>query len=233
VGESLLASVVFLKLSDFARRSVTEQARLRAQLEAVIAVTTAELAPRGRVVLDATDGAAVVILEDPAGALRLAERALHAAAAGLPLAAGLNHGAVQVRGEDREARVEGDGIAVAAQAAGFAPPAELLASRAFRDALASAAPGREARLGEAGTFTDAGLRAHEFFRIDASAQARRGRRYALLGVLVAAGLVGASVAARVAAVGHDALVQRLEQRYEGAVKAGGTALRGWAKKAGL
>ncbi len=233
MGESLLASVVFLKLADFARRSVTEQARMRAQLEAVIAVTTAELEPAGRVVLDAPDGVAVVVLADPAGALRLAERALHAAAAGLPLAAGLNHGAVQVRDEKGEARVEGDGIAVAAQAANFAPPAELLASRAFRDALASAAPGREARLGVAGTFTDAGLRAHDFFRVDATAQARRARRHAVLGILVAAGLVGASVAARVAAVGHDAFVQRLEQRYEGALRAGGDALRGWARKAGL
>jgi hypothetical protein len=196
-------------------------------------VTTAELDPRGRVVLEAPDGAAVVVLADPAGALRLAERALHAGAAGLPLVAGLNHGAVQARDDKGAALLEGDGIAVAAQAAHFAPPGELLASRAFREALASAAPGREARLGIAGTFTDAGLRSHEFFRIDATAQARRARRHALLGILVAAGLVGASVAARVAAVGHDAFVQRLEQRYEGVVKASGDALRGWAKKAGL
>src|SRR5207245_953268 len=40
-----LASVVFLKIQEFARRPVQEQARLRAQLEAVVAVTTAELAP--------------------------------------------------------------------------------------------------------------------------------------------------------------------------------------------
>ena len=40
---SVHAAVVFLKMQEFARRPVTEQARLRAQLEAVVAVTTADL----------------------------------------------------------------------------------------------------------------------------------------------------------------------------------------------
>src|SRR6266581_146195 len=51
-----LASVVFLKIQEFARRPVQEQTRLRAQLEAVVAVTAAELAPAGRIVLDAPGG---------------------------------------------------------------------------------------------------------------------------------------------------------------------------------
>ena len=33
-----LASVAFLKMHEFSRRPITEQARLRAQLEAVVAV---------------------------------------------------------------------------------------------------------------------------------------------------------------------------------------------------
>ena len=93
-----LASVVFLKIQDFARRSVSEQTRVRAQLEVVVAVTIAELSPANRIVLEAADGAAIVVLGDPGGALRLAERALAANAAGLPLCAGINHGAVQMAG---------------------------------------------------------------------------------------------------------------------------------------
>src|SRR5216110_2216781 len=93
-----LASVVFLKIQEFARRPVQEQARLRAQLEAVVAVTTAELDPASRIVLEASDGVAIVLLRDPAGAVRLAQRALTASAAGLPLSAGLNHGALQAAG---------------------------------------------------------------------------------------------------------------------------------------
>src|SRR2546430_15383841 len=88
-----LASVVFLKIQEFARRPVQEQARLKAQLEAVVAVTTAELAPASRIVLDAADGAAIVVLGDPKGALRLAERALAATAARAPLGLRGHHGA--------------------------------------------------------------------------------------------------------------------------------------------
>ena len=62
MNSPFVASVVFLKIQEFASRPASEQARLRAQLEAVIAVTTAELAPASRVVLDAADGAAIVVL---------------------------------------------------------------------------------------------------------------------------------------------------------------------------
>ena len=132
-----LASVAFLKMHEFARRPVTEQARLRAQLEAVVAVTSAELEPASRVLLDAADGVAVVVLDDPIGALRLAERALSAAAAGLPLSVGINHGAVQLAGAGKgDEGLAGDGIAVAANVAEFAAPSTLLISRSFRDASA-------------------------------------------------------------------------------------------------
>src|SRR4030088_2938368 len=101
--KTVFASVVFLKIQEFARRPVSEQARLRAQLEAVVAVTTVDIQATGRIVLDASDGAAIVVLGDPQGALRLARRALAAGAAGRPLPAGLNHGAVQLaRGKTGE-----------------------------------------------------------------------------------------------------------------------------------
>src|SRR5207302_703920 len=69
VSASLVASVVFLKIAEFARRSASEQARLRAQLEAVVAVVTAEIDPANRVVLEAADGAAIVLIDDPRAAL--------------------------------------------------------------------------------------------------------------------------------------------------------------------
>jgi hypothetical protein len=193
---SAYASVVFLKIQDFARRSATEQARLRAQLQAVVAVTSAEIPPAGRVMLDAADGAAIVVLDDPRAALRLAERALTAVTAGLPLSAGLNHGALQVAGRKGGEGMTGDGIAVAAAVAAFAPAARVLASRAFRNALAAAAPGCEAALAPAGTLTDAGLRAHELYKPDEKAPARRSLRYTAAAVLLAAALVGGGIALR-------------------------------------
>ena len=193
---SFYASVVFLKIQDFARRPATEQARLRAQLQAVVAVTAAEIPPAGRVMLDAADGAAIVVLDDPRGALRLGSRALSAVAVGLPLSAGLNHGALQLAGRKGGDGMTGDGIAVAAAVAAFAPAARVLASRAFRNALAEAAPGREAALAPAGTFNDPGLRAHELFKPDEKAPARRSLRYTAAAVVVAVALVGGGMALR-------------------------------------
>jgi hypothetical protein len=191
VSASLVGSVVFLKIAEFARRTASEQARLRAQLEAVIAVVTAEIDPESRIVLEAADGAAVVLIDDPRAALRLAQRALTAAAAGLPLTAGLNHGALQLSGRKGAEGLTGDGIAVAANIAEFASSSRLLASRAFREALADAAPGREAMLVPAGNFTDAGLRAHEVFGPNDGGLARRRRRYSAASVVLIVAFVGA------------------------------------------
>ena len=206
------ASVVFLKIQDFARRAASEQARLRAQLEAVVAVTIAEIPAASRVVLEAGDGVAVAVLRDPRRALRLARRALAAAAAGLPLSAGINHGAVQVAG--RNGGMTGDGIAVAAAIAEFAAPSRLLASRSFRDALADAAPGAEAVLTPAGTFNDPGLRSHELFGPDGEAPRRRGRRYAAATALLVVALVGGGIGARIAKDGRDPFVQSVTLKVQ-------------------
>ncbi len=216
---SVFASVVFLKVQELARRPVSEQTRLRAQLEAVVAVTTSDIDPAGCIVLDASDGVAIVVLRDPPGALRLAGRALAATAAGLPLSAGLNHGAVQLSGGKTEG-MAGDGIAVAASVAEFATPPRLLASRAFRDALADSAPGLEASLVPAGTFTDPGLRTHELFSPDAGAARRRAWRYAAAGVVTVVALLGGGVATRISTQGQDAFMNALAAKYHGAAAQG-------------
>jgi len=212
MATSVMGSVVFLKIAEFARRSASEQARLRAQLEAVIAVVTAELAPASRLVLDAADGAAVVVLRNPAGALRVARRALNAAAAGLPLAAGLNHGALQVSGRKGGEGMTGDGIAVAANIAAFADSSRVLASRAFREALADAAPGREAMLRPAGTFTDSGLRSHEVFTPDERGLERRSHLYIAVAVVLAIASIAGGLAWR-AHEGRPPFVEVVVAKY--------------------
>ena len=206
MNASIVASVVFLKIQEFGRRPASEQARLLAMLEAVIAVVTAEVRPASRIVLEASDGAAIVFIADPQAALRLARRALTAASAGLPLSAGLNHGALQLSGKKGAEGSRGDGIAVAASIAESAPSSRLLASRSFRDALADAAPGAEAELVPAGTFTDPGLRKHEVFTPDARALARRRRRYAAVTAALVIGLVGAGVGWRIATDGQASFI---------------------------
>ena len=206
MNASIVASVVFLKIQDFGRRPASEQARLRAQLEAVIAVVTAEVPPASRIVLEASDGAAIVFIADPVAALRLAQRALTAAAAGLPLSAGLNHGALQLSGKKGAEGSRGDGIAVAASIAESAPSSRLLASRSFRDALADAVPGAEAELVSAGTFTDVGLRAHEVFTPDPRALARRRRRYGVMSAAIAIALVAGAFGWRMSTDGKGSLI---------------------------
>ena len=209
---SIYASVVFLRIQDFARRPATEQARLRAQLQAVVAVTAAEIPPASRAMLDAADGAAIVVLDHPHRALRLAERALNAVAAGLPLSAGLNHGALQLAGRKNADGMTGDGIAVAAAVAAFAGPSRLLASRAFRDALADAAPGSEAALAPAGTFTDPGLRSHEVFTPNRRAVERRHQRYAAVAFVMVVCLVAGGIAMRSSAPPQPAFVDAMLER---------------------
>ena len=230
VTSSVLASVVFLKIHDFARRPASEQARLRAQLEAVVAVTTADLAPASRIVLDAADGVAIVVLGDPQGALRLAERALTASAAGLPLSAGLNHGAVRLLGNGTGEAMVGDGIAVAASIAEFASPSQLRTSRAFREALADAQPGLEASLVPKGSSTDASLRSHELFTRDESAHRSRSRRYVALSVATLLIFIGAGIGWRVSEQGQEAFVDGMAAKYHDTAAKGERYMRGLVQK---
>ena len=224
MAASAFASVVFLKVQELARRPASEQHRLRAQLEAVVAVASAELEPAARIVLEASDGVAIVVLRDPAAALRLAERAMAASAAGLPLSGGINHGQVQPasgNGKDNGARgMAGDGIAVAASVAEFASPSRLLTSRGFRDALAEAAPGQEAALLRVGTFADPGLRVHEIFNPDRGALRRRARRHLGLAALLVVALLGGGIAVRIARDGQKAFAREVAARYDSALAKG-------------
>jgi len=192
-----LASVIAMTLRNFTRSPVPEQARMKAQLEALVAAAIKPLRASERIVLDAPEGAAVVVLDDPEKALQLAERA-EAAAAGLSLAIGVNHGAVKVVTDARRgAGVIGDGIAAALTLAGAADPGRFVASRAFHEALESVAPARAAELDPAGVVTDLRLRTHELFTRNRQAASARRRRLYGFGALAAAAIVGLGIAARV------------------------------------
>jgi hypothetical protein len=213
------ATVVFLKIPEFGRRPATEQTRLRAQLESALAVAIADMDEAARVVLDAADGMVLAVLGNPRAALRVTERTLAAGMAGLPLGAGITHGAVR-QADENGGGLLGDGIAVAAGISALAAPSQILLTREFRDALADAAPGAEAPLVKAGTHTDASLRSHQLYRSDARAARARGRRYALAGVLLFLGLLGAGIGYRVSLEGAKGFTDRVSAK----VRAGASAL---------
>jgi hypothetical protein len=89
----------------------------------------------------------------------------------------------------------------------------VLASRAFRNALAEAAPGREASLAPAGTFNDAGLRAHELFKPDDKAPARRSLRYTVAAAVVAVALVAGGMSLRNANGTQQPFVDAMLAKY--------------------
>jgi hypothetical protein len=192
------ASIILLRSHGFARKAVADQARVKGQLEALVAIAVAPL-PAGRwLVLDAPEGLAIVVLSGAEAALDTARRAL-AAAADLPLAIGVNHGPIVAEGGERgDAVVAGDGIETAMIVAGFAAPGKLLVSRTVRDEVAEHAPERAEDLSSAGTFTDGRVRTHELFAPDDHAAGRRRRRMLALGALGFSGIIALGFAARAA-----------------------------------
>lgn len=192
-----LASVIVLKIQDFTRRTVAEQARYKSQLEVLVTEAIRTLPAAGRIVLDTPDGIAIVALGGPRQALELAQRS-QAAAAEVPLRIGINHGPLRPASDPRRGSgVIGDGVTAAATVAGVATPGRLLASRAFRDALAAVAPDSATALGPAGTYTDASVRTHELYTPDPNAALARRRHLVTVGVASAAAILGLGVGIRV------------------------------------
>jgi hypothetical protein len=168
-----LASVLHLRLADFGSKAVVEQARLRAQLEAVVAACLSAVPQRDRIVVDAPDGLALAVLGNPAGAFRFAQRCLEAAPV-LPLCIGVHHGAIALGGSGDDTHgLLGDGLRSASVAARFAKPAQILVTRAFREALSAHVPSRDADLRRVGTFADDSVRTYELFMADRDARRQR------------------------------------------------------------
>lgn len=192
------ASVVFLRIREFARRSAAERAGLKARLAKSLAAGSAHLKHDERIVLDAPDGAAVVILGNPRGALDFANHSL-SAARGDSIAIGLNHGPVRIVGSEGASEVVvGDGISVASAIADFGSSDRILATRSFRDSLLALAPDRGRYLVPAGTMADGEDRSHELYFADDRSTANRRRRTFILCALGAGGLLALGIAGRLA-----------------------------------
>ena len=191
-----LVSVIVLKIQDFTRRPVAEQARLKAQIEALVAATIQPLPAAGRIVLDTPDGITVAAFGAPEGALEFAERA-QSAALDLPLCIGINHGPVRPAPDaQREAGLIGDGLAAAATVAAAAVPGRLLASRSFHEALARSAPDRAEDLGPAGTLTDASVRTHQIYQLDRRPALTRRRRLIAASAVTVFSILGLGILGR-------------------------------------
>lgn len=190
------ASVLGLTIREFGRQPVTEQARLKAQLEALAAIAIQPLAAADRVVLEAPDGLVVTVLSSPEQALEVAERA-QSGCADLPLCIGVNRGAVKLGADPSGGpTVIGDGVVGAVTLSHLATRGRFLVSRAFHEALSQRAPQRAAEFRSVGVVTDDNVRTHELFTIDSASRQARKRRLVMIGALGVIGAVGAGVAVR-------------------------------------
>ena len=198
----MLASVVVLKIQEFTRKPVAEQVKLKARLESLVGLAIKPLPVAERIVLDTSDGVAVVVPGRPRAALALAVRSQ--AAADIPLSIGVNHGPVKpVSDPLRGAGLVGDALASGVTLANAAPPGRVVASRSFREALKADSPPRAADLAAAGMFTDASLRSHELFTLDRkSARVRRWRLFAFSTFAVAT-IIGTGFGARFARLAYE------------------------------
>lgn len=190
------SSVILLRLRDYARRPVAEQARLNAQLDTVLAVLLPDIPARARIVLAGSGSAAVAVLNNAPAALAFAERALNANHVGLGLCIGIDHGPVEILSGETGEVLAGDGVVTAAVIAAFAVDAGLLVSQNFRTALAQMSPGSESVLVPTASFSDAGLRTYEVFCLDCLASRRRRRRFIVIAVAAVFLLLTTAVALR-------------------------------------
>lgn len=181
------ANVAYFRIPGFDARSVAEQAASKEALEARLREAMSWVPAQDRVVLDAEEGAALVLFGDPGRALDVVQ-AVHAKE---PIHAGLNYGPLALSSRGVDAKVLGDGLVGAAAAARFADPSRLLVTHDFAKALEATTPERASELEGAGEFTDTRVRLHTFFTPDPARAAAR-RRRVLFGAAagVAAILIG-------------------------------------------
>lgn len=192
------ASVIGLTIREFARQPVADQARLKAQLEALAAIAIEPLSAANRIVLESPAGLVVIVLGGPQEALQVAERS-QAGGADLPLCIGVNYGPVKLAADPGGGQtLVGDGIVGAVTLANLATRGRFLISRSFHEALGAFAPHRASEFGSVGIVTDDNVRTHELFTLDPAARTVRQRRLIMIGALAVFTAVGGGVAVRVA-----------------------------------
>jgi hypothetical protein len=169
------ASVVFLRVHDFAQQVIPDQARLKSWLEEVVAGALPVLGAADQgIVLDAPEGLAVVVLANPRGALRLAWRA--SVARDYEFSIGVAHGPVRLAPGPLHV-IYGDALVAAEAVASAAEAFEVSVSRSFRDALDRAHPGMKRLFTRAGAAIDAHDRSHDVFRAEQRAVNSRRRSF--------------------------------------------------------
>jgi class 3 adenylate cyclase len=176
--ETLVCSVLFLDLTDYSKRPVADQIRLKQLFNAALAQALVQVASRDRIVVDTGDGAALTFPGDPESALLVALAMLDHAE-DLPMRMGINLGPVHRLSDlNGNENVIGDGINVAQRIMSFAEPGQLLVSRSYYEVVTRMSREYEKLFSKEDPRKDKHVREHEVYAVSEAVAA--GRRVAEL-----------------------------------------------------
>jgi len=171
-NRTFICSVLFLDITEYSRKPVSEQIQLKDQFNTLIAEAIRDIAANDRIILDTGDGVAINFLGDPEDALFVAMSlrdafAPHAGEAPrLPARIGINLGPVRlVRDLNGQPNIIGDGINVAQRVMGFARPGQVLVSRSYFEMVSHISEGYAKLFQYEGSRTDKHVREHEIYSV--------------------------------------------------------------------
>ncbi|MDO8412655.1 MAG: adenylate/guanylate cyclase domain-containing protein [Gallionellaceae bacterium] len=172
-NKTIICSVLFLDIVEYSKKSVSGQIALKEAFNAFLSSAIQFVALEDRIILDTGDGAAISFLGDIGDALKVA-LAMRTALLGATLSLnppllvcmGINLGPVRlVKDINGLPNIVGDGINVAQRIMGFADPGQILASRAYYDAVSRLSQEHAGMFHYGGLRTDKHVREHEIYAI--------------------------------------------------------------------
>lgn len=180
-NRNFLCTVVFIDIVEFSKKAVTEQLRMKEQLNRLLAGALQDVPVKDRIILDTGDGAAVSFLGDPEDGLFLGLALRDAMAADgntLQLRTGINLGPVRlVKDINNQPNIIGDGINVAQRVMGFAAVNQVLASRSYHEVIAALSTEHANLFTFEGSRTDKHVREHAVYALrDGAAPERLPRK---------------------------------------------------------
>jgi len=172
-NRTFICSVVFIDIIEYSRKAVSEQIRLKEQLNLLLAEALKDVAANDRIILDTGDGAAISFVGDPEDALFVCIALRDAVATPPPgaefpleLRIGINLGPVKVVQDlNGQPNIIGDGINVAQRIMGFSQPNQILVARSYYEVVSCLSDAYAKLFRYVGSRTDKHVREHEVYEV--------------------------------------------------------------------
>lgn len=170
-NKTIMCGVLFLDIVEYSRKPVAEQIALKERFIDHLARALRDVPMADRLILDTGDGAAISFLGDAGDALNVAlelrDRILDEESSQSPplrVRMAINLGPVRlVREVNGQPNIVGDGISVAQRIIGFAESGQILASRAYCEAVPQISAQHPELFSYMGSRTDKHVREHEIY----------------------------------------------------------------------